>query len=101
MNEQAQASQICRHLDQATEQLSYRVQERLAASRAAALSKVPEFQPEPAPLRSVPREKSAAEGATPWWLRLAAVAAPLLLMAGIFLVDVVDQEQAAAELGHG
>ena len=100
MNEQAQASQICRHLDQAAGQLSYRVQERLAAARAAALSRVPDSELEPAVLRPPPREKPASEGATPWWLRLAAVAAPLLLIAGIFLVDVVHQEQSAAALAE-
>jgi len=100
MNEQAQASQICRHLDQAAGQLSYRVQERLAAARAAAVGKVPVSEPEPSPLHSTPREKPAPEGATPWWLRLAAIAAPLLLVAGIFLVDVVHQEQSAAELAE-
>jgi hypothetical protein len=100
MNEQAQASQICRHLDQAAEQVSYRVQERLAAARAAALSKVPDSDPQIDPLMPAPRNKADADGRSPWWWRLAAIAAPLLLLVGIFLADVVHQEQSAAELAE-
>jgi hypothetical protein len=101
MNEQAQARQICRYLDEGADRLSYRVQERLAASRAAALAKVPasttEFPSDPAAAREphLPQDERS-----PWWWRLAATAVPLLLVAGIFLVDVVHEEQSAAELAE-
>jgi hypothetical protein len=101
MNEQAQASQICRHLDQATEQLSYRVQERLAAARAAAIGKVPVAQPETGPeLPPIPREKVDPAGRGSWGWRFAAVAAPLLLLAGMFVADAVHEEQSVAELAE-
>jgi hypothetical protein len=40
MKEQAQASTICRYLDQGAEHLPYRVTERLAAARARAVAKL-------------------------------------------------------------
>jgi hypothetical protein len=100
MNEQAQATKICRYLDQGTEHLSYRVQERLAASRAAALTRVAASPVEPPVSPPAAREPSKADERSPWWWRLAAMAAPLLLVAGIFLVDIVEQEQSAAELAE-
>jgi anti-sigma factor RsiW len=100
MNEQAQASKICRYLDQGSDQLSYRVQERLAAARAAALAKVVSPTVETPVIPPVAREPVPAEEASPWWWRLAATAVPLLLVAGIFLVDLVHQEQSAAELAE-
>jgi hypothetical protein len=100
MNEQAQASKICRYLDQGTEQLSYRVQERLAASRAAALARVASPAVENPVTPPVAREPAQEDARSPWWWRLAAMAAPLLLVAGIFLVDIVEQEQSAAELAE-
>jgi hypothetical protein len=100
MNEQAQASQICRFLDQGTEQLSYRVQERLAASRAAALARLAPPAEEPSPASPAARDPSEPDERSPWWWRVAAMAAPLLLVAGVFLVDIVEQEQSAAELAE-
>lgn len=108
MNEQVQALKICRYLDEGTDQLSYRVQERLAASRAAALARVPAPVADAAvdagdDLPVVPpamRDPSSSDGRSPWWWRLAATALPLLLVAGIFLVDVVHEEQSAAELAE-
>ena len=40
MKEQAQASTICRYLDQGAEHLPYRVVERLAAARAQAVARL-------------------------------------------------------------
>jgi hypothetical protein len=100
MNEQAQASKICRYLDEGSDQLSYRVQERLAAARAAALAKVAAPVVETPVIPPVVREPDPTEEASPWWWRLAATAVPLLLVAGIFLVDLVHQEQSAEELAE-
>jgi hypothetical protein len=106
-SEQVQAMKICRHLDQGTEQLSYRVQERLAAARAAALARVPEpvdvaagSTPESIPTPPAVRNPPPVDGPSPWWWRLAATVVPLLLVAGIFLVDSVHQEQSAEELAE-
>jgi hypothetical protein len=60
MKEQAQASIICRYLDQGAEQLPYRVVERLAAARARALAQVAE----PAPVAAAfPAPLPSADGA--------------------------------------
>jgi hypothetical protein len=92
MNEQAVARKICQHLDQGVDQLSHPVLERLAAARTAALSKVPS-RPKPA--------TPAHENPAPLWWRLAATAVPLLvLVAGVFMVDTVEQEQSVAELAE-
>lgn len=114
MKEQAQAIRICRYLDEGTDHLSYRVVERLAAARAAAVAQVaadpvavqaPVPTPHaPAPWRPhVPgREvEPARQARTPLWWRLAATAVPLLLLlVGVFLIDTVHQEQSAAELAE-
>lgn len=94
MKEQALAQKICRHLDHGTEQLSYRVLERLAASRAAALAKVsPPSRPSASPMdRNDP---------APLWWRVGATAIPLLLLVvGVFVVDTVQQEQSVADLAE-
>ena len=94
MKEQALAKSICRHLDHGTAQLSYRVLERLAASRAAAVAKVSP----PSPSRPA---TSAHEDPAPLWWRVTGTAVPLLLLVvGIFLVDTVQQEQSVADLAE-
>jgi hypothetical protein len=106
MKEQAQALKICRYLDQGAEQLPYRVVERLAASRAAALAKLaasPSNVASDAPTLPVARQTPPVvrESRVPLWWRVAATAVPLLmLLAGIFVVDTVHQEQSAAELAE-
>ena len=95
MKEQAQATKICRYLDQGTDQLPYRVLERLAASRAAALAKV-------APPSQSRAAATVARNDPPslWW-RVAATTVPLLLLiVGVFMVDTVQQEQSVAELAE-
>ncbi len=94
MKEQALGRLICRHLDDGTEHLSYRVVERLAAARAAALERVES--------RSKPRSPAATDGSpAPLWRRVVATAAPLLLLVvGVFLVASVQQEQSVAELAE-
>lgn len=94
MNEQALAHQICRHLDRGTEQLSYRVAERLAAARALALKKVDS----PVPSRAATADPEAKP---PLWWRITATTVPMaLLVVGVFLVDAVQQEQSVAELAE-
>lgn len=94
MKEQTLGRIICRHLDDGTEQLSYRVVERLAAARAAALERVES--------RSKPRSPAATAGnpAPLWWRVVATVAPLLLLVVGVFLVASVQQEQSVAELAE-
>lgn len=94
MKEQALAHRICQHLDRGAEQLSYRVVERLAASRAAALAKV--APPSQARTPAVPRSNPP-----PLWWRVAATAIPLLLLiVGLIVVDTVQQEQSVADLAE-
>jgi hypothetical protein len=109
MNEQAEALKICRHLDQGTEHLPYRVSERLAAARAAALARVAAEPAEAAgqaaahPAPPSGRDKRTEKGgkSAPLWWRLAATAVPLALLAvGVVVVDTVRQEQSAAELAE-
>ena len=95
MKEQALARKICQHLDDGTERLSYRVLERLAASRASALAKV--AQP------SQPHRAATVTHNRPpplWWRVVATVVPLLLLVVGIFLVDSVQQEQSVADLAE-
>lgn len=92
MKEQALAKKICQHLDEGTDQLPYRVLERLAASRKAAVAKVSPSA----------HSRAAASGDANWtWWRVAATAVPLLLLlAGVALVDTVQQEQSVADLAE-
>ena len=124
MKEQAQAFAICRYLDQGTEQLPYRVVERLAAARARALAlpaahgaagttargavqpaaiRIPTSHA-PAPWRPAASARDhapARQGRKPFWWRVAATAVPLAMLAvGVLLVDTVHQEQSAAELAE-
>lgn len=95
MKEQALAKSICQHLDQGTDQLPYRVLERLAAARGAALAKLPP------PVAAHRPSATAHRNPAPLWWRVAATAIPLLLLlAGIVVVDTVQQEQSVAELAE-
>jgi hypothetical protein len=62
MKEQAQASTICRYLDQSAEHLPYRVVERLAAARARAVARLADPVPAEAaaPLAAPPASPPAA-----------------------------------------
>ncbi len=106
MKEQAQATKICRYLDEGTEQLSYRVAQRLAAARAAALAKVaaaPESEADSTPARMPPPHLSPPERqrAAPLWWRVAVTVVPvLMLLIGVVIVDTVHEEQSAAELAE-
>ena len=94
MNEQALARRICQYLDAGTERLPYRVTERLAAARAAALAGVAQ------PSRT--GRATATHDLPPslWW-RVVATAVPLLLLVvGVFLVSSVEQDQSVAELAE-
>jgi hypothetical protein len=106
LKEQAQATKICRYLDEGAEQLSYRVAQRLAAARAAAVAKVAEDpQPgaDPSPTRMPPTHVPLSQhqpGAPLWW-RVAVTLVPvLLLVVGVVVVDTVHEEQSAAELAE-
>ena len=111
MKEQA----LAKHLPapgQGTEQLPYRVLERLAARarRRCRGSRPPQAPPPvphpPAPPASSPppsprQECARRKNPAPLWWRVAATAIPLLLLlAGLFVVDTVQQEQSVAELAE-
>jgi hypothetical protein len=106
LKEQAQATKICRYLDEGAEQLSYRVAQRLAASRAAAVAKVaaaPKLEADPSPARMPPLHALPPQHrrAAPLWWRVAVTVVPvLLLLVGVVIVDTVHEEQSAAELAE-
>lgn len=107
-NERVVAARICRILDDGTEQLPWRVSQRLATARAQALSRVVD----PAPVdagRGATRAGNLQAGARRdprgasmgWSLRrrMLATALPIAMMlVGFVFVDIAQQEQSATDL---
>ncbi len=110
MNEREIALLVRQALDRSAERLPYRVTHRLAASRAEALTRVSEHQPEMVPasalrvpasaLRPVRAGEAGAAGAPPplrW--RVAAVVAPILIVgAGLAGIALWDSWQRADDI---
>ncbi len=112
MNEERLAKSICRYLDQGTDHVSWRVQQRLEAARRGALAGIPAAAPipgsagsgrtAPGPLTGRPvRESPGMERLVPLWWRITATTLPaLLVIAGLVIGDALQQEQAIEELAE-
>lgn len=97
------ANAIRRVLDQGTDQLPLRVTERLHAARQQALAKVMEVPARTGQSAARAAPYRAGEPGTSLSLRwqLGAMAASLMLMAGVFvLVDTIKEEQSVEELAE-
>ena len=112
MTESDHAKAICRHLDAGAEQVSLRVQTRLAAARQQALSALPPVSTarplvgQPAaglavtPARRQPGARAATSRRTLWWQIGAAAAPAALVLASLLIGDAMHQEQYAQELAE-
>ncbi len=103
MNESDQAKAICRHLDAGADQVSLRVQTRLAAARQQALAALADLPPvtaeEPLPRRAA-RARAGNSGSKFWWQIGAAAAPAALVLASLLVGDAMHQEQNAQELAE-